>query len=109
MLLLVESSSAQFQAHYNDITTRISLLVVQGSDTNERIGGIHALTALIDFKGDDASLKATRFVSWLRRILQGNDTTAMIVAAWQQADVGDAACCIVGKLYIYQQPRGPRS
>ena len=55
--------------------------MVQGSDTNERIGGIHALTALIDFKGDDASLKATRFVSWLRRILQGNDTTAMIVAA----------------------------
>ncbi len=54
---------------------------MQGNDTNERIGGIHALSALIDFKGDDASLKATRFVSWLRRILQGNDTTAMIVAA----------------------------
>ncbi|KIW08226.1 uncharacterized protein PV09_01154 [Verruconis gallopava] len=76
-----ELPASQFQAHYNDITTRISILVVQGNDTNERIGGIHALTALIDFKGDDASLKATRFVSWLRRILQGNDTTAMIVAA----------------------------
>jgi serine/threonine-protein kinase mTOR len=56
-------------------------LIVQGNDTSERIGGIHALNALIDFKGDDAGQKTTRFASYLRSVLRGNDTTAMIIAA----------------------------
>lgn len=76
-----ELPSSQFTAHYNDVTTRISQLIVQGSDTNEKIGGIHALNALIDFKGDDAGQKTTRFASYLQSVLRGNDTTAMIVAA----------------------------
>jgi FKBP12-rapamycin complex-associated protein len=54
---------------------------VQGSDTNEKIGGIHALNALIDFKGDDAGQKTTRFSSYLQSVLRGNDPTAMIIAA----------------------------
>ncbi|TID24911.1 60S ribosomal protein [Venturia nashicola] len=76
-----ELPSSQFSVHYNDVTARISQLCVQGSDTNERIGGIHALNALIDFKGDDAGQKTTRFASFLRSILRGNDTTAMLYAA----------------------------
>ena len=55
--------------------------MVQGGDTNERIGGIRALDALIDFKGDDAGQKTTRFASHLRAVMRGNDTTAMIFAA----------------------------
>jgi len=77
----IELSSSIFAAHYNDVTTRISQLIIQASDTNEKIGGIHALNALIDFKGDDAGQKTTRFASYLQSVLRGNDTMAMIVAA----------------------------
>jgi FKBP12-rapamycin complex-associated protein len=66
---------------YADIIQRISQLVVHGNDTNERIGGIWALDALIDFKGDDAGQKTTRFASYLRAVMRGNDTAAMISAA----------------------------
>lgn len=52
-----------------------------GGDSNERIGGIHALNALIDFRGDDAGQKTTRFASYLRAVMRGQDTTAMVVAA----------------------------
>jgi FKBP12-rapamycin complex-associated protein len=55
--------------------------VVHGNDTNERIGGIWALDSLIDFKGDDAGQKTTRFASYLRAVMRGNDTAAMISAA----------------------------
>ncbi|EAT84522.2 hypothetical protein SNOG_08246 [Parastagonospora nodorum SN15] len=59
----------------------ISGLVKSGNDSNERIGGIHALNALIDFRGDDAGQKTTRFASYLRAVMNGQDTTAMVVAA----------------------------
>jgi serine/threonine-protein kinase mTOR len=39
------------------------------------------LDSLIDFRGDDAGQKTTRFASFLRSILRGNDTAAMIAAA----------------------------
>ncbi|KAF1987263.1 phosphatidylinositol 3-kinase tor2 [Aulographum hederae CBS 113979] len=76
-----ELTPATFQPLYSDITTRISHLIVQGSESSERIGGIRALTALIDFKGDDAGQKTTRFASYLRNVLRGSDTAAMVVAA----------------------------
>jgi FKBP12-rapamycin complex-associated protein len=63
------------------VYAKISGLVVSGSDSNERIGGIHALNALIDFRGDDAGQKTTRFASYLRAVMRGMDTTAMVVAA----------------------------
>ncbi|KAF2457914.1 armadillo-type protein [Lineolata rhizophorae] len=76
-----ELSPAQFVGYYNEVTTRISSLVVQGAETHEKIGGILALNQLIDFKGDDAGQKTTRFASYLRAVMRGNDTAAMIVAA----------------------------
>ncbi|KAJ9649752.1 phosphatidylinositol kinase- protein kinase tor1 [Coniosporium tulheliwenetii] len=76
-----ELPPGQFAGYYNDVTQRVSALVVQGSDTNERVGGIHALNQLIDFKGDDAGQKTTRFASYLRAVSRGNDTTAMIFAS----------------------------
>ncbi|OCK80049.1 hypothetical protein K432DRAFT_405035 [Lepidopterella palustris CBS 459.81] len=76
-----ELPPGQFAPYYSDVNQRLSLLIVQGGDTNERIGGIHALNALIDFKGDDAGQKTTRFASYLRSILRGVDTTAMVPAA----------------------------
>lgn len=66
---------------YNDINLRISSLIVSGNDSSDRIGGIHALNALIDFKGDDAGQKTTRFASYLRNVMRGTDYAAMVVAA----------------------------
>lgn len=71
----------QFQDAYRVVVQRASTLVVSGADTTERIGGIYALNELIDFKGDDAGQKTTRFANCLRTVLRGTDTAAMVVAA----------------------------
>jgi len=63
------------------VNLRISSLIVGGGDSNDRIGGIYALNALIDFKGDDAGQKTTRFASYLRNVMRGSDTASMVVAA----------------------------
>ncbi|KAI4644804.1 uncharacterized protein J4E78_009623 [Alternaria triticimaculans] len=70
-----------FTTFNNEVYTKISGLIVTGTDSNERIGGIHALNALIDFRGDDAGQKTTRFASYLRAVMRGQDITAMVVAA----------------------------
>ncbi|KAF2267940.1 ARM repeat-containing protein [Lojkania enalia] len=70
-----------FATLYNGINSRISTFIVSGNDSSERIGGIYALNALIDFKGDDAGQKTTRFASYLRNVMRGTDTAAMVVAA----------------------------
>ncbi|KAK4570311.1 phosphatidylinositol kinase- protein kinase tor1 [Recurvomyces mirabilis] len=72
---------AEFTRYYDDINRRMHLLITNGVDTHERTGGLYALNALIDFKGDDAALKVTKFNTYLRRTLEGNDTSAMVVAA----------------------------
>lgn len=55
---------------------------MSGVDTAEKIGGIHALNQLIDFKGDpEPAQKTTRFANCLRTVLRGTDTAAMVVAA----------------------------
>jgi FKBP12-rapamycin complex-associated protein len=76
-----ELAPASFAQYYNDVNLRISTLIVNGNDSNDRIGGIHALNALIDFKGDDAGQKTTRFASYLRNVMRGQDYAAMVVAA----------------------------
>ncbi|KAJ4349705.1 phosphatidylinositol kinase- protein kinase tor1 [Didymosphaeria variabile] len=70
-----------FQQFYNDVNMRISQLIVAGNDSSERIGGIYALNSLIDFRGDDAGQKTTRFASYLRSVMRGTDNTSMVVAA----------------------------
>ncbi|KAK5740672.1 phosphatidylinositol kinase-related protein kinase tor1 [Elasticomyces elasticus] len=76
-----ELSRGEFDRYYEDINRRIHALVLNGTDTHERTGGLYALNALIDFKGDDAALKVTKFNTYLRKTLEGNDTSAMVVAA----------------------------
>ncbi|EMC92726.1 hypothetical protein BAUCODRAFT_76649 [Baudoinia panamericana UAMH 10762] len=72
---------AEFARYYDDVNRRINHLVINGIDTHERTGGLYALNALIDFRGDDAALKVTKFNTLLRRTLEGSDTSAMVVAA----------------------------
>lgn len=76
-----ELPPADFSRYYNDVNTRMVTLILNGTDTHERIGGLHALNALIDFKGDDAAAKLTKFSNYVKRILEGNDNSAMVVAA----------------------------
>ncbi|KAF1814810.1 TOR1 phosphatidylinositol 3-kinase [Eremomyces bilateralis CBS 781.70] len=76
-----ELPPGQFSGYYASVISRISTLVVQSLDTYDRIGGILALDALIDFKGDDAGVKTSRFSGYLQSVLRGNDTTAMVFAA----------------------------
>ncbi|KAK7512486.1 armadillo-type protein [Phyllosticta citriasiana] len=76
-----ELPPGQFANYYDRVCNRINGLVVQGSETNERLGGIQALDQLIDFKGDDAGQKTTRFASYLRAISQGNDNAAIDAAS----------------------------
>lgn len=80
-LQLAELAPNAFQTYYQDVNGRISSLISSGQDSNERIGGIHALTALIEFRGDDAGAKTTRYASFLRNVMRGSDHTSMFVAA----------------------------
>ncbi|KAI9726194.1 MAG: phosphatidylinositol kinase- protein kinase tor1 [Chrysothrix sp. TS-e1954] len=72
---------ADFQDVYRQVVQRATSLALQGTDSAERIGGIHALSALVDFKGDDAAQRTTRFANTLRGVMRGQDTAAMIPAA----------------------------
>jgi serine/threonine-protein kinase mTOR len=76
-----ELPAAEFTRYYDEVNRKIHQLIINGQDTHERTGGLYALNALIDFRGDDAALKVTRFSNYLKRTLEGNDTSAMIVAA----------------------------
>lgn len=76
-----ELPTDKFQEIYSSVNYRISQLVVQSNDTNEKIGGILAIEQLIGFDGDDAAQKTTRFSSYLRAALRSNDNTVLLFAA----------------------------
>ncbi|CAG7961711.1 unnamed protein product [Penicillium olsonii] len=71
----------KFVEFYNAVSQRIAQLVVNGSDANERIGGLLALDRLIDFDGVDAAQKTTRFASYLRSALRSNENVVLVYAA----------------------------
>ena len=79
------NSPAEFADIHLHVVSRSSTLantVGEGPEkTAERIGGIHALMSLIQFKGDDAAQKTTRFATILRNVMKGTDMNAMVVAA----------------------------
>lgn len=57
-------------------------LIVHGNDVADRLGGIHALDALIDFEGvSDPGQRMTRFTQALRTVLRGKDLASMQPAA----------------------------
>lgn len=66
---------------YNLVNLKITGLISHGNDTADRLGGIHALDALIDFDGVDAAQKTTRFTQSLRTVLRGKDIVPMQPAA----------------------------
>jgi FKBP12-rapamycin complex-associated protein len=56
-------------------------LISHGNDPIDRLGGVLALDALIDFDGVDNAQKTTRFTQSLRTVLRGKDLAAMQPAA----------------------------
>lgn len=71
----------RFIEFYGTVNQRINQLITHGSDPADRLGGIHALDALIDFDGVDAGTKTTRFTQSLRTVLRGKDLVPMQPAA----------------------------
>ena len=81
LTLFIDLPSDQFLEYYNNVNHRISQLVVQGTDTSEKIGGILAIEQLITFDGDDAAQKTIWFSSYVRAALRSNDLAVLIYAA----------------------------
>ncbi|PMD48474.1 FAT-domain-containing protein [Hyaloscypha variabilis F] len=71
----------RFLEFYGVVNSNINRLISHGSDPADRLGGIHALDALIDFDGVDAGQKTTRFTQSLRTVLRGRDLNLMQPAA----------------------------
>ena len=71
----------KFQEYYSNLNHRVAGLVVSSTETNERIGGILAIEQLINFEGDDANQKTTRFAAYLDAALRSNDNEVLVYAA----------------------------
>lgn len=78
---LADNPQERFLESYNVVNQRITNLISHGSDPADRLGGILALDALIDFDGVDAAQKTTRFAQSLRTVLRGKDLAPMQPAA----------------------------
>ncbi|RYC60186.1 hypothetical protein CHU98_g6031 [Xylaria longipes] len=74
-------SAENFLAFYNSVNNRITNLIIHGNDSSERLGGVYALDALVDFEGVDVTAKYTRFTASLKAILRGKDIVPMQPAA----------------------------
>ncbi|KAI4162793.1 MAG: hypothetical protein LQ342_003510 [Letrouitia transgressa] len=86
LFLIVEKSSRdlspdQFQEFYVNVNHKLAQAIVSSADLNEKIGGIFAVEQLINFDGDDAAQKTTRFSGYLRAALRSNDNNVLIYAA----------------------------
>ncbi|KAI0408502.1 TOR kinase [Xylaria palmicola] len=70
-----------FHSFYNQVNKKITELITHGNDNSERLGGVYALDALVDFDGVDVTAKYTRFTANLKTILRGKDMVPMQAAA----------------------------
>ncbi|CCJ30549.1 unnamed protein product [Pneumocystis jirovecii] len=69
-----------FVSFNNDINRRIYELV-HSNDNYEKLSGVIAIDKLIDYDGEENTVKITRFANYLRIVLQGNDTQTMVLAS----------------------------
>ncbi|KAI1764494.1 FAT-domain-containing protein [Hypoxylon sp. FL1150] len=71
----------QFNNFYLAVNNKITTLMLHGNDSSERLGGVYALDALVNFEGVDVTAKYTRFTANLKTILRGKDIVPMQPAA----------------------------
>lgn len=64
----------------NDINRKIYELV-HSSDNYEKQSGVIVIDKLIDYDGEENTVKITRFANYLRIVLPGSDTQTMILAS----------------------------
>ncbi|PHH64484.1 hypothetical protein CDD81_4559 [Ophiocordyceps australis] len=76
-----DMSQDGFAEFYKAVNQRITQLISHGNDSSERLGGIYALDALVDFDGVDVAAKYTRFTQNLKTVLRGRDLNSMQPAA----------------------------
>ncbi|KAI9050994.1 hypothetical protein LZ554_005104 [Drepanopeziza brunnea f. sp. 'monogermtubi'] len=74
-------TNERFTEFYAVVNSRINQFISHSNDPAEKIGGIYALDALIDFDGVDHGTKTTRFTQSLRTVLRGKDLVPMQHAA----------------------------
>ncbi|KAH8157738.1 hypothetical protein CIB48_g10508 [Xylaria polymorpha] len=70
-----------FLVFYTSVNNEITNLIIHGNDSSERLGGVYALDALVDFDGVEVTAKYTRFTASLKAILRGKDIVPMQPAA----------------------------
>ncbi|CAK7224906.1 phosphatidylinositol kinase-related protein kinase tor1 [Sporothrix bragantina] len=75
-----DMSPESFQGYWTSVQGKMSQLL-QGDSSIEKLGGIYALDAFVDFEGVDATVKYTRFASALTRLMSGKDINCMQPAA----------------------------
>ncbi len=73
-------SAEVFQTYWGNVQAKISNLL-QSDSSIDKLGGIYALDAFVDFEGVDATVKYTRFASALTRLMAGKDINCMQPAA----------------------------
>ena len=79
--VFTELQPDRFIEFYSGINARLASTVVMSQDPLEKIGGIFVLEQLLDFGGDDAAQRTTRFSGFLRAALRSNDSDVLIYAA----------------------------
>lgn len=96
--VVTELPQERFNEFYNLMNTRISQLISHGSDPADKLGGIHALDALIGFEGIDLGQQTTRFTQSLRTILRGRDLVPMQPAAIALGKICRAGGALIAEL-----------
>lgn len=79
--LEADFSQERFLEFYNVVNGKITQLISHGNDPNDRLGGVLALDALVDFDAVDQAQKTTRFTQSLRTVLRGKELASMQPAA----------------------------
>jgi FKBP12-rapamycin complex-associated protein len=77
----IDLPQERFIDFYNAVNGRVATLINQNTDIFDRLGGIAALDALIDFDGTDAANKTTRYYQYIKAVLRSKDVSAMKPAA----------------------------
>lgn len=78
---LLDLPQEHFTIFFGQVQKAISSLIIHGSDTAERLGGIYIVDTLVDLDFIDMPTKYTRFTQSLRQVLRGKDINPMRPAA----------------------------
>eukprot|EP00127_Corallochytrium_limacisporum_P000173 Clim_evm34s6 gene=Clim_evmTU34s6 len=76
-----DESGDVFSKTNDEVNKLIYEFVSKGSDSNEKLGGISLIEALIDIEGEENTQKFTRFHTYLREVLPTSDVHVTLAAS----------------------------